>query len=460
MPQQVPASLEQTAFLLGQRFHYPGNLGVEFRTLRIGKAETEHTQVLAVFVRGLSDEELVRLWCLEPLARLTPADIRAVAAAPDGLCHLIPAPRVTMVDSLSKAVDGILQGATACFFDGLPQAMLIHTESPGHLQKTAAFGDHLMENVTLIRTHLRHPDLIAEPFTRSGTTTCAAFLYIHGQTRPQLVARVREWLEKRGTQQPLHRGGPAGKAARYGLLPDLLSTTCPEKAAALLDRGYVVILSDHTASVYAAPVTAAALLYDVSDDQLLRSVTHLKRLFRLGLAWLVLLDSGLILAVIEYHHELLTTPFLLALTAIRETAAFPVVGEVMGLELLQDLVWNIDSRRRTNISLGQMALAFFLVVFYLTLTGMVGPLTGTGAIVAFIGTMGLRNADLFYTVRIWRWAFLFGAVMFGLYGMTAVAFLLVAYVTQAQSFGVPFAGDTGLRQQSSPSTAGKEQGAG
>jgi hypothetical protein len=93
----------------------------------------------------------------------------------------------------------------------------------------------------------------------------------------------------------------------------------------------------------------------------------------------------------------------------------------------------------------------------LTLTGLTGPLPAAAAVVTMLATMGLPSYDLVFTARVWRWAFLAGAILFGLFGMAVVAYLMMAYATQHESFGVPFIGERGTRLAPLHPPAGGQQ---
>lgn len=53
-----------------------------------------------------------------------------------------------------------------------------------------------------------------------------------------------------------------------------------------------------------------------------------------------------------------------------------------------------------------------------------------------------------------RWIMLLGAVLIGIYGMAAVAFAIVAYTSQAESFDVPFSGEGGFHLYTGPDRTG------
>lgn len=77
--------------------------------------------------------------------------------------------------------------------------------------------------------------------------------------------------------------------------------------------------------------------------------------------------------------------------------------------------------------------------------GVVGVLPGAVSIGMAFVTLGFLNYEIIYLLRVWRFVILFGAAIFGLFGMAAAGFIMATYLTQAASFGVPFWGESGLR---------------
>ncbi|HYF94484.1 MAG TPA: spore germination protein [Symbiobacteriaceae bacterium] len=447
------ASHEQLRSELARRLRHPENLGIRFHTFRVGP---EH--ILAVFIQGLAHEERVRLWVLEPMKHLP-----AAGALESGtLAEHFAAPYTRTVQSLDQAIDGILDGDTAVFLNGA--ALLIETAvRPGGAGPAAgvaeSFGQGLIENVAAVRRRLRTPEFIAAALAAPGETGKAALLYVEGRAEQQLIGQVRSWAEQRAGEEQVRRGLAAGRAARIGLLPTLASVPWPGKTAVLLDAGYVAVLVDGIAEALVAPVTAPMLLQGPGDEHQRRALAGIKRFLRVLLAFVVILAPGMIVAVLEYHQEMIPTTFLLALASVRETATLPIVMVMAGLEVLQQLFWTVPFRLQFNISAGQMLITFLLTVTFLTFVGLTGPLTAVSAVLGFIGTLNVVSYDLRNLVQAWRWAGLAGAALFGLFGIATVIFLLAVYLTQHESFGVPFIGETGTRfTVSRRSSAQRERG--
>lgn len=450
---RIPTSLQRLQTELAELLHLPENLGIHLH--QVSPRPHGEPRALAVFIQGLADAERVRLWVLEPLRDLPETD-----GGPGALQTFLAAPDCRRVADLNEAVAGVARGATALFVQGAAEALVIGTAGSAVDQAAGEhFGPALTGNIASIRARLRTPALVAET-TAAGSET-SALVYLKGRAEPDLITRVRKWVREQGSDEALRRGAAGGRAGRSGQLPDLMSTEWPGKTATLLDAGYVAVLVDRVPFAFIAPVTAAALLQGPSDEYQRRRMVGLRRFLRVLVAFAVMLSAAMTVAVLEYHHELVPTPFLMALAAVRETAPLPVIMYVLVQEFVQEILLILPSRLQVHVATGQIVIAYVLIITFLAFIGMTGPLPALGGIIGFLGTVSLSSSDLRHLIRAWRWAAVVGAAVFGLFGTTTVVFMLAAYLTQHESFGVPFLGETGSKFTTaglSSAGAGREDG--
>lgn len=448
---RISSSLAGTQANVAAVLHWPDNLGIEFRRLRL--PTRPETDLLVVFARGLADEERVRLWAIEPLERLALHKPNSGRLGPDDIQSLLPAPRLRNVNSISAAVRGVLDGGTALFCEGADEAVLIETQAPiprpGErvmAEATAAesFGSSLAENVAHIRRRLRDPALVARSLDLPRDRGRAALVYLEGRAMPDLLDRVQTFVTRRFGEESLRRGLTAGLSGKLGLLPDVLTSRWPDQVAALLDAGHVAILVDRLPRGYVAPVTAPAALHGVLDVTLTRPLSVALRLLRLLMALVVLTVPALVVALLNYHQEMMPTPFILARAAVREQAGFPIIFEVLFLELAQEVIREAAFHLPLRMAPGAVLVAGGLLLLLLAQGGVVGTLPAAVSIGLSFIILGLLNYEILYLTRIWRFGVLLAAAAFGFFGISALLFVFFVYLFRAESFGVPFIGETGL----------------
>ena len=444
----LPTSVADSRRMMENALHCPGNLGIQFRSLRLPNKAA--TPVLALFIIGLADEELIRHRILEPLER---AANLGPQPAPRDLMNILPAARIQVVGSSAELIQQVLEGETALFIEGAAEALVVSTEAKAsnpaggmvseHPTKEL-FGRDLLGNIALIRTRLRDPALIAEPQVLPRGRGTAAVVYLEGRADPAVLSQIRQWVKHRTGEEAMRRGLSAGLNGKIGLLPTTLTSKWPDKAATLLDAGYVAVLMDGLHLAYLAPVTSPAMLLGPLDDTLARPISVWLRGIRLLAAGLVLLAAGVVVALMNYHQEMMPTPFLLALASVRENAPLPILAEMLLLETLQELVREVGFHLPGRLAPGAALIAGKVLILIMVQSGVVDGLLGAISVAMAYVMLGLLNYDLIYLVRFWRFLIIFGAGIFGFYGIAAVTFLMAAYLTQAESFGVPFLGETGV----------------
>lgn len=462
----IPASLGEAQAAIAKALHWPNNLGVELaRHTLLTRPETEF---LAVFIRGLADDELIRTRVLDPLHRYALEKPDTTTFTPAVVEGVLGAPRVELVTDLAAAVEGVLEGATALFFDGAGQAVLVETSGPVSVPSGSAvseqpfkavFEPDLVKNLALLRKRLRSPELLARPLAMGRRADSAALVYLEGRASPEMVEQVRAFLERESGEEAMRRGLMAGTRGKWGLLPRLLTTRWPDRAASLLDVGHVVAVVDRIPRVYMAPVTAPALLFGALDETLVRPISIALRLFRLGLAGVITVAPALVIALMNYHQEMMPTPFVLALASVREQSPFPIAVEVFLLELMQELIREVGFHLPLRVGPGAALVAGKLMVLILIQGGIVGTLPAFVSVAVAFASY-LMDYEVIYLARVWRFLFMLGAAVFGFFGVAAVVFMLAAYLNRTESFGVPFIGENGLSFASRGGAATKKTGRG
>ena len=122
------------------------------------------------------------------------------------------------------------------------------------------------------------------------------------------------------------------------IFPIYQATTRPDKAAAALVEGRVVVVFDNSPEVIIAPATINTL-FQTADDYYNRwPVATFARMIRYVAAFIAVGLPGLYIAIACYHRELIPDKLLYAIADARSQLSFPVVVEVLIMELLFELL--------------------------------------------------------------------------------------------------------------------------
>ena len=115
-------------------------------------------------------------------------------------------------------------------------------------------------------------------------------------------------------------------------------TQRPDKVASSIMEGRIAVVLDNSPMVLLLPVTFN-VFFQASDDYYNRwEITTFVRILRYVAAIISIGLPGFYVAIAGFHPEVLPTPFLLALISAREGVPFPVIVEVLLMELSFELL--------------------------------------------------------------------------------------------------------------------------
>lgn len=439
---QLSLHLKQNQASLARLLRWPENIGIQMHHTRLGAAGPE---ALLLWVDKLASDK----WLQEILAQLTAYEGEQ---APDSLARAFPIPSQEWALRLNRVAEGMMNGHTALLIDGWCQALLLDTAAPyqsdaGRLAPNPhmdMFARDVRSNVGLIRARLQDPKLRAlQVPLRKKSRGRVVMLYLEGRARPSLVRLVRLWAGRHMGEEAADRGVHNPFSTVIGFLPRLDSTVWPDHAALLADSGHILLLSDRTAMVFVAPVTAAAWLTAPNDMGYRFPLKRYLAKSRALLYLLVLLIPGSLVAILNYHSDMIPTAFLAAITSVRENAPFAVLFEVLMMELLIEIGREAAWRLPILIPVGLIMVTIVLIGLLAVHAGLLGPLPVLAALAGGLISLALPNYSGTYLVRVWRFYLLFAAVTFGFFGLATVLTVLLTYLCMARPWSIPFLGPAG-----------------
>lgn len=179
-------------------------------------------RIAVIYLRSMADLKVVAESVIGPLT--SHAQARFAWMKRDGfLEHLrlrLPSARaVDLVDSMKSLVTGILEGRAVLLVDGISQALTIAvTNIPARAfqQPTSevtvmgpqiGFTESIEDNVALVRTRLRSPDLAVERMVMGRKSrTEVRMLYLQGVAPDEIVSEMRRRLRLVDTDMILDVG--------------------------------------------------------------------------------------------------------------------------------------------------------------------------------------------------------------------------------------------------------------
>ncbi len=230
-----------------------------------------------------------------------------------GLMESVIANRdVQQVDTIEKAAAGVLAGDTMIFMEGssfalqastrgYPNRGVGHTETEVVVQGPKdAFTELLAFNLVLIRRRIQDTRLkVVRTKAGSRTKTDVALMYFSDLVRPEILRQAKRQLERLRTDGILDCGSLEQllEKRQFSPFPQLQMTERPDKAAAALLEGRVVLVVDNTPFVILLPVTLN-LFFQAAEDYYDRwEIMSLIRFMRYVAAFVAVALPGLYLAL-------------------------------------------------------------------------------------------------------------------------------------------------------------------
>ena len=266
---------------------------------------------------------------------------------------LMPQNSVKQVFTFNEAANGINSGNCALFVDTLPLAFDI--ELKGFKQRSIdkpnneivikgpheAFVENIRTNTSLIRRIINNENLIIENVEVGKITkTKCAVCYMKNITNEDLVNEVKYRLNNLEVDSLLSAGELEQLIVDSNILgiPEVLSTERPDKATKYLLSGRVVVIVNGTPYGIIMPAVLADFLTSSEDSNLKVNFGNFLRVLRVLASFITLLLPGLYVAVTSFHQEILPTSLLYSILASRASVPFPIIVEILIMEISFELI--------------------------------------------------------------------------------------------------------------------------
>lgn len=366
---------------------------------------------------------------------------------------LVPQNSIQSLKNFSEIIPKINTGFTCLLVDTLDTAFCI--EAKGFEKRAIstpqneivvrgsqeAFVENIRTNTSIIRRITNNENLVIEQVNVGKVTkTLVAFCYIKNITNEDLVNEVRyrinnleiDSLITSGTLEQLIQDNSSM------IYPQLFATERPDRACNNLLAGRVVILVNGTPYVLIAPAVLVDFISSPEDTNLKHQYGNLLRFIRAIAFFIAMFLPSFYVAITNFHQELLPTDLTFAISAMRKSIPFPVIFELLIMEISFELIREASLRVPSPIGstigiiggliLGEAAVSANLVSpFLIIIVAMTG-----------ICSFAIPDFSLNFTIRCFRFIYIILGYIAGFLGISFGIYLQLILLSNLQSFGVSY----------------------
>ncbi len=332
---------------------------------------------LLVCIDGMVDSDLLNNYMLKPLMKLN-RNIKLNSQTNNSSIkknskvsledyiynNLIPQNSIRKSKDFKEILSAVNSGDCALFIDTIPTCYILDVKgfSSRSISTPAneivvrgaqeAFVEKLRTNTSMLRRLINSENLIIEN-TKVGTIskTSVAICYIKNITSLDLVAEVKYRINNLDIDYIISSGQLEQLIQDNSKIsfPQMLATERPDKAANHLFEGRVVILVNGSPYSLIVPGVFTDFLSSPEDINLKHQYSNLLRFIRIIAILITLFLPGIYVAITNFHAELLPTELLFTIASSRNSVPFPVIFEILLMEVSFELIREAGLRVPTPI---------------------------------------------------------------------------------------------------------------
>lgn len=408
--------------------------------------------IYIVYIDGLCDNELVESTIIKPVTwEWRDSQISDLWKALSE--YEMQSADISEENDFEKVIESVLKGDTGIFVSNAEKAFVLSSKKlpvrgieesateGGMRGPRDSFNESIRTSTALIRRRLRDPNLkVYQDTMGERSKTDYAIMYIEGVAKPELVENVKKRIETYVIDAVFDSGMAEHLMEKkwYRPFPVFQSTTRPDKAAAAIVDGRVVVAFDNSPEVIIAPATINTL-FQTADDYYNRwPAATFARIIRYIAAFIAVGLPGFYVAVTCFHREIVPDKLLFAIADARSQLSFPIVLEVLIMELLFELLREAGIRLPSQMGNTIGVVGGLIVGQSAVEAGIVSTIVVIVVALTAIASFAIPNEAFASVFRLLKFFSILAAAFWGLYGFLLVMLTLLVHLSSLESFGVPY----------------------
>lgn len=469
------SSIDVNLEYLKTRYNFLINSDIVIREFNL-LVQNRQYKAFLLFIDGMTDTDLINNYVLKPLMlrntantyedsknriisevktnNITVRKVKKFDIVEYILNCLLPQNNVDRNSTFDEIVSGINSGNCALFIDTLNIAFNIDVK--GFKQRSVdtpqneivikgpheAFVENIRTNTSLLRRIINNESLIIQNVDIGNVTkTKCALCYIKDIANSDLVSEVEYRINNLQVDSVLSAGELEQLIVDSNDLnvPKVLSTERPDTCAHYLLQGRVVLIVNGTPLALVVPTTLRDFLTTPEDINLKYSFTVFLRAIRLLGAIITLLLPGVYVAITCFHQEIIPTELLFAILSARENVPFPVIVEILLMEISFELIREAGLRVPSPIGFTIGIVGAIIIGDAAVSANIVSPTLVIIVAITALASFTIPDFSFGFHLRLFRFVFILLGFTAGFLGISLGLFVYISMLADMKSFGVNIA---------------------
>ena len=273
---------------------------------------------------------------------------------------------------------------------------------------------------------------------RSHTMT--ALVYMEDLIYQGLLTTMKQQLQRYEIDGILDSGMLEQLSEKHWLspFPQFQTTERPDRAAAAVLEGRIVLVTDHSPQVLILPSDYNSF-FQTSDDGYNRfQVASYARTLRFFAAILSMIFPAVYVAVATWHTSLLPTKLVLSMAEARQGVPFPALGEILLMEISFELLKEAGIRLPGPMG-NTIGIVGGLIIGQAAVdASLVSPIVVIVVAFTALCSFAIPNEEFASAFRILKYGCIFMGAWLGLYGVALSGLWVLIHLSHLNSFGIPY----------------------
>ncbi|WP_419866080.1 spore germination protein [Paenibacillus jamilae] len=339
----------------------------------------------------------------------------------------------------------IVEGIRGAFVLGTPKGNNRGVEEPISESVVRGprigFTETLSDNTAMLRRHGESTELVMSSFkVGKRVEKQLMVVYFRDIADSELVDEVKRRVKTIDMDEVLESGYVEQLIEDNFLSPfvHIQNTERPDRVMAALLEGRVAILLDGTPFALIVPVTYG-MMFQSPEDYYERWIPgSLIRFLRFMATSLSLFTPALYISFISFHPGLIPTKLVISIISARQGVPFSTLIEALIMEISIEILREAGIRLPKPIGPAMGIVGGLIIGQAAVNAGIVSPILVIVVAITAISSFTTPVYSAGISLRVLRFAVMFAAATFGLYGVIMCFLMLSIHLAKLQSFGVPF----------------------